>query len=128
MLEHTAETDYLAASLIDTITDYLVVRVEGRGNVTQRTVLVGLLHAQFHYVEAIVHLEVIAHMTEVEGIETGLCVAQSYLHLAHLQHLIRMMRTNTERLPAVYDILSKSKGKIGNSVFSFLVAYRVIIE
>ena len=108
MLKHTAETDNLSAAFIDAIAYYLVVWVEGRGYVFQRTVLIGFLHTQFLYVEAIVNLKVVAHMTEVESVEACLSVAQRHLHLAHLQHLAGMVRTDTQRLTTIDDILAQS--------------------
>ena len=109
MLEHTAEGDHLTPTLIDTITDNLVGGVIGRGDIGQRTVFRSPLHTEVLDVEAVVHLEVIADMGHVEGIETGLRLSQGRLHLRGLEHLCRMVGRHAECLSAVDDILTQSE-------------------
>ena len=84
MLENTTERDNLAASLVDAVANDLIDGVEGRGNVGEGTVFVGLLHAYLSYIKAVIDLEIVADVSHVEGIETGLCLAQRRLHLAGL--------------------------------------------
>ena len=72
LLEHAAEGDDLAPTLVDAVADDLIDGVVGGGNVVERAVLVGLLHPQTLDVETVVDLEVVAHMTHVEGVEAGL--------------------------------------------------------
>ena len=45
-------------------------------------------------------------MSHVEGIETGLGVAQSCLHLRGLQHLLGVVGRHTKRLTAIHDIFT----------------------
>ena len=45
-------------------------------------------------------------MLHVESIELSLSFAQGYFHFAHLQDLMRMERTNTQRLPTINNILT----------------------
>ena len=81
MLEHTTEGDHLSATFVDTIANNLIRGIVGRGNISERTVFGSLFHTQVLDIKAIVHLEVIAHMGHVQGIEAGLCLRQSRLHL-----------------------------------------------
>ena len=106
MLQHTAERDDLAPAFIDAVADNLIHGVKGRGNALQRTVLVGLLDAQLEDVEAVVHLEVVAHMTHVQRIEACLGLAQCRFHLRGLQHLVRVIGRDAQRLTAVDDVFA----------------------
>ena len=128
LLQHTAEGDNLAPSLIDTIANHLVVGVEGGCYVAQRPVLVGLFHSEVVDIEAIIHLEVGSHIGHVKGVEAGLCLTQCRFHLTGLQHLGGMMRTNAQCLSAVHDILAQTQCQIGYSLLGFLVAYRIVVE
>ena len=67
-------------------------------------------------------------MCSVESVELCLCVAQCRFHLACLQHLVGVIRTNAECLTAIHDVFSQSKGKVGNAVFGSFVANRVIVD
>ena len=111
MLEHTTEGDDLAPTLIDAITDNLIHRIVGRGNIGEGAISCRLLHSEVLDIEAIVHLEVIAHMRHVKGIEAGLRLRQSRLHLRGLEHLRGMVGRHTERLSAIHDILTQSEGQ-----------------
>ena len=81
MLEHATEGNDLTTSLIDAITDHLVHRIKGRGDIVQGAVGIGLLHTEFLDIEAVVHLEVVTHVAHIEGIEPCLCISQGCLHL-----------------------------------------------
>ena len=50
-------------------------------------------------------------MRHVKRIELRLRLPQGYLHLTRLQHLIGMIRRDTQRLSAVNDIFSESQGE-----------------
>ena len=127
MLEYSTEGDNLTSAFVDAIADYLVIRIIGRSYIVERAVLVGFLHAQVKYVETIVHLEVFAHVFHVESIESCLCLAQCSFHLACLQHLVRMIRTNPKCLSSIDNILAQSQGETGYALFCLLVADRIII-
>ena len=92
MLKHTREGDHLATTLIDTIADNLVRRVIGGGDIGEGTVLSSLLHTYLFYIEAVVDLEIVTHMTHIQRIETGLRLAERRIHLRHLEHLGGMIR------------------------------------
>ena len=106
MLQDAREGDNLTASLINTITDNLVVGVIGRSNALQRLVLVSLLHTQVQNVKAIVYFEVVAHMRHVKCIETGLRFLESGIHFRSLQHLMGMIGRHTKCLATVNNIFS----------------------
>ena len=128
MLENATEGDDLTAAFVDAVADNLVYRVEGRGDIGQRTVGIGLLHAQFHDIEAVVDLEVAADVAHVEGIEAGLRVAQCRLHLRGLQHLLGMIGRDAQRLSAVDDILAQSQSQRGDTLLGGLVADGVVVQ
>ncbi len=109
MLQDAGEGDNLAASLVDAVADNLVDRVVGGGNILQGAVLVGLFHTQVLDVEAVVDLEVVAHMAHVEGVEACLRLGEGRLHLARLQHLTGVVGRHAQRLTAVDDILAKAQ-------------------
>ena len=50
------------------------------------------------------------------------------MHLAHLQHLLRMIRADTERLTAVDDILTQSQSKTGNALLGRFVLDGIEVE
>ena len=106
MLEESTERDDLPATLVVTVTDDLINRVIRTADISQRTILISLFNTQFLDVEAIVHLEIIRHMTHIEGIEMGLGLTQGQLHLTQLQDLLRVIRTHAQRLSSIYDIFS----------------------
>ena len=128
MLEHTSKGDDLAPRLIDTIVEHLIVWVESRGDIVERLVFHGLLHLQFENIETIIHLEVLPYMFHIEGIELGLGLAQSLLQLGGLQDLSRMIRTDTQGLSAIHDILAQSESKTGNALLRRFIPYRIIVE
>ena len=128
VLQHTAEGDDLAASLVDAVADNLVGGVVGGGDAVQRLVLVGFLDTQVQDVETVVHLEIIAYMAHIEGIETGLGLAQSGIHFRGLQHLTGMVGRHTERLSAVHDVLAQSEGQRGYAFFGQLVADGIVVQ
>ena len=49
-------------------------------------------------------------MLHIQRIELGLGVAQSQLGFRCLEHLIRMVRTNTKGLTSIYDIFTQAQG------------------
>ena len=104
------------------------VWVVGRCYVVERTVLVSFLHPEVQYVKSIVHLKVLAHVFHVESVEARLCLTQGRFHLASLQHLVRMLRTDTKRLSSVDDIFSQSESEACNTLVSFFVAYRIVVD
>ena len=106
MLEETTQRDDLPTTLVVTVTDDLIHRVIRTADISQRTILISLFDTQFLDVEAIVDLEIIRHMTHIEGIEMGLGLAQGQLHLTQLQDLLRVIRTHAQRLSSIHDILS----------------------
>ena len=128
LLQHSAEGDNLASALIYTVAYHLVVGVVGRCYIVERPVLVGLLHSQVLDIKSVVHLEVLAHVGHVQGIESRLRVPQGSLHLACLQHLVGMIRTHAQGLSAIHDIFSQSQCQTCNTLLSLLVADGVIID
>ena len=128
VLEHSGKGDELAAGFIHTVVDDLIVRVEGRGDVVETQVFYRILHAELEDIESVIHLEVIAHVLHVEGVELGLGIAQRHLCLGSLQHLMRMIRTDAEGLTAIHDILTQSEGKTGYTLLCLLIADRIIVE
>ena len=128
VLQHAGEGDDLAASLVDAVADNLVVGVVGRGYAVERLVLVGLADAQVQNVETVVHLEVIAYMRHVEGIEARLRLLQRRVHLGGLQHLVGMVGRHTQRLSAVDDIFSQTEGQRRDAFLSQLVANGIIVQ
>ena len=102
--------------------------IEGRGDVVQGTVGISLLHTEFLDIEAIVHLEVVAHMTHVQRIEPRLGISQGRLHLRRLKHLRGMIGRDTQRLSAVNDILAQSESKRGDTLLCRLLADGVIVQ
>ena len=67
-------------------------------------------------------------MLHIQRIELGLGIAQSHLCFRSLEHLIRMVRTNTKGLTSIYNIFTQAQGKTGDSLFSLFITYRIIIE
>ena len=65
---------------------------------------------------------------QVECIITGLRLTQSKVHRTHLQNIMRMAGRKAQCLPAVYDILAKPQGDIGNAVFRLFISNRVEIQ
>ena len=128
MLQHAAERDNLASTLVVSVAYHLVGGVVGAGNIAQRPVLVGLLHAQIEDIKAVVDLEVVAHMAHIEGVEARLRLPQGDIHLAHLHHLVGMVRADTERLSAVDDIFPQSEGQAGHTFFARLALQRVVVQ
>ena len=126
--EHTAEGDKFASAIVKAIANDAVVRVVCGGDKVQRMVSFGLLYTQFQHVKAIVYGKVGVEMLGVESVELRLRVAQSRFHLACLQHLVGVIRTNAECLTAIHNVFSQSKGKVGNAVFGSFVANRVIVD
>ena len=88
MLQHTAERDYLSAALVDTIADNLIYGVVGRGQIGQGSIFGCLLYTYLLDVKAVVNLKVVAYMGHVQGVESGLGLAQGCLHLRSLQYLL----------------------------------------
>ena len=84
MLKESAEGDNLTPPLIDTITDYLIYRIKGRGNKSQRAISISLLHTKLFDIETIVNLKIIADMIHIEGIKARLRLTQCSFHLARL--------------------------------------------
>ena len=128
VLKHAVEGDDLATVLIHPVVEHLVVGVEGGGNVLQRAVCHGILHPYLEDVETIVHLEILAHMLQVEGIELGLGLAQSFLQLGGLEHLVGMVGTDAQGLTAIDDILAQSEGETGDALLRRLVADGIVVE
>ena len=128
MLEHTREGYQFAAILIDSIIDDLIVWIKSRCDIGKALVFYSILHPEFKNIKAIVYLEIIAHMLHIQRIELGLGVAQSQLCFRCLEHLIRMVRTNTKGLTSIYDIFTQAQGKTGYTLFSFFITYRIVIE
>ncbi len=128
MLKYTGEGDDLTSRLIDAIIENLVVWVESRGDIVERLVFHSFLYLQFENIEAIIHLEVLPHMLHVQSIELSLGFAQSLLQLGGLQDLCRMVRTDTQGLSAIHDILAQSESKTGNALLRRLIPYRIIVE
>ena len=95
---------------MDSIIDDLIVRIESRCDIGKALVFYGILHPEFKNIKAIIHLEIIAHMLHIQRIELGLGVAQSQLGFRCLEHLIRMVRTNTKGLTSIYDIFTQAQG------------------
>ncbi len=128
MLEHTGKGNHLASILIYAVVQYLVVGIECGGDVVERAIGYGILHLHLEDVESIVHLKVLAHVLHVEGIELGLRLAQRLVHLGSLEHLVRMIRTNSQGLTSIHDILAQSERQTSDTLLCRLVAYRIIIE
>ena len=128
VLQHPGEGDYFASSLIDAVADNLVVGVVGRRDAIQCSVLVGLLHPEVQDVEAVIHLEVVAHVAHVQSVEAGLGLFQCRIQLRGLQHLLGVIGTHAQRLSTVHDILAQSQCQRGDTLFRQLVAYGVVVQ
>ena len=111
MLQDAGERNDLAPAFVDTIADNLVVGIVGRGNALQGTILIGFLDAQVQDVETVIHLEVVAHMAHVQCVEACLGLTECRIHFRGLQHLVRMVGRNTQRLATVHDIFSQSQSQ-----------------
>ena len=94
----------------------------------KRMVLLCLPHPQFENVETIVHLEVFAYVARVDGIEVGLRLPQGSMEFAHLHHVVWMIGREAYRLSTLHNVLSQSQGKGGHTLFSFLVAHRIVVD
>ena len=128
MLKHGREGYDLAPTLVDAVAHDVVIGVVGGGEIGYGAIAHSLLHLYALYVEAVVDLEIVAHMCGVERVEACLCLAQSGLQLARLQHLVRMIWRHAQRLSAVHDILAKTQGQRRYAVFSLLVANGIIVD
>ena len=128
VLQDIGKSNDLAAARIQAVADNLVVGVVGRGNVVEGSVLFGFFDMQLQQIETVVDGEVVAAVAQVEGIEAGLCLAKSYLHFAGLQYLGGVIRRETERQAAVYDILTQSECQIDDTFFGLLVPQGIVVE
>ena len=45
---------------------------------------------------------------QIECVEPGLGFAKRYLHLTGLQHLIRMIRTDTQSQSSIYNVFTQA--------------------
>ena len=84
MLQDISKCDHLASSRIQTIPDYLVIRVVCRSDILQSTVIFRLFHMKFQQIKAVIDRKVMPCILQVQRIETGLSLFQSYFHLAGL--------------------------------------------
>ena len=130
ILQYTSKGDDLAvASFVIAVADDLVFRIVGRADVFQRSVAIGFPHWYLDKVEAIVNAELVRiGRFEVEGKEGRLCVAQSSLHFAHLQHLVGMIWIDTQALSAIDDVFAKTHCQRHRSFFRLLVTDRIVVD
>ena len=110
-LQHSAERYNLTAAIIEAVAYHLVIGVVCRTDIVQRAVSLGILHFKLQNVESVVYLEVAADVSHVERIELRLSLSESNLHLAGLQHLSWMIRTDAQSLSSIDDILAQSERK-----------------
>ena len=89
---------------------------------------VGILHFEGLDVETVVNLEVGTGVGGVEGIELGLRLAQGYVHLAGLQHLVGVVGRHAQGLSAVDDVLAQSQCQARYALLGFLVADGIVVE
>ena len=128
MLKHTCEGYDLSTTLVNTVTDNLIHRIERRCNVGERSVFRCLLHAYFLNVKPVINLEIVTYMSHIEGIETGLRLRECGFHLTHLQYLSRMIRRHTECLSTIYNIFTKSESQRGNTLLCRLFTNGIIVQ
>ena len=128
MLKDVGKRDELPPSRIQAVAYHHVVWVISGGDEVERAVGFRILHVQLQKVESVVERKVLPHILQVEGIEAGLRLAQSNFHLAGLQHLRRVVRTNAQGKPSVYDVFSEAERKAHDAFFGQFVVDRVVID
>ena len=128
LLQHAAEGDEFTSSVVNTVANHHVVRVVRGSNELQRTVLFGFLDRKFQQVETVVHPEILLHGFHFEGIKPRLRLAQGYFHLARLQHLVGMGRTDAQVHAAVHDVFPQPECKVYRAVFGLFVPDGVVVH
>ena len=128
MLQYIAERYHLAPPVVQSISHYLVVWVVSRRNVLQGAICLGRLDTQLEDVETVVYLEILSHVSRIEGIELRLCLAQRLVQFTGLQDMTRMIRGHTQSLTAIYDVFTQPQCQRGNALFRLFVANGIIIQ
>ena len=137
ILQHTREGDDLAIlSLIVAIVNALVIRVKRGNNPLERAIVVGIANGHLLEVEGIIHLEcqrcpirlVLLVRLHIQRIELCLRFPQGNLHLTCLQHLIRMMRTDTQTETSIHDVLSQSKRQFHYTLIGSLIPNGIVVD
>ena len=128
VLEDVGKGDELAPAGIDAVAYHHVIRVVGRGDEVQGAVGLGIFHMELQQVEAVVEREVLSQVLQVEGIEAGLGLAQGDFHLAGLEHLRGVVRTDTQGETAVDNVFSKSQRQAHRAFFGQFVVDGIIVD
>ena len=130
ILQYTSKGDDLAiASFVIAVADNLVFRIVGRAYIFQCSVTIGFPYRHLDKVEAIVNTELVRiGRVEVEGKEGCLCITQSRLHLAHLQHLVGMIWIDAQALAAIDDVFAKTHRQRHSAFFRLLIADRIVVD
>ena len=128
LFQYAAEGNNLAPFFVGSVVDGLVVGRKGGGDVLQAAICLSLFHLQLENVKAVVHLEVFAYVLHIESIELCLGFTQGHLQLAHLQHLVRMERTDAQGLAAVDDVFSQAERQGGDALFGLLFPDGIVVQ
>ena len=83
---------------------------------------------ELQQIETVVQREVLTHILQVERIELGLRFAEGDFHFAGLQHLIRVIGTDTECQSAVHDILAQAERQTHRTLLGLFIADGIIVE
>ena len=136
VLQHAREGDNLSVlPFVVTIVDALVVGVEGGDYPLEGTIVVGIAHGHLFQIEGIVHLkgQHVAHALvfvrfHIKRIKLRLCLSQCNLHLAGLQHLVGMMRTDTQAKATIDDVLAQSESQFHDALVGTFVADGIVVN
>ena len=128
MLKYVGESNHLSSSRIDTVADNHIVWVVSRSDIVERAIGFGFFYRKFKQIKSIVEREVLPHILQVERIEAGLSFAQCHLHLAGLQNLVGVIRTDTQRKSAVNYVFTKSQRQAYSTFFCLLIVDRIIVD
>ena len=97
--------------------------------------MVGITYGYFLQIEGIIHLKSqhIAHFLmftrlHIQRIEFRLSLSQSNLHLTRLQHLIGMVRTDTQTKSAIHDIFAQSESQFHNALVGLFVTHGIVVD
>ena len=130
-LQDTCKRDDLAvASLVETIVNALVNGVVGGTNPLKCAVAFSLSDRHLDEVETIIHAYLASFLRTLcpQSEEISLGVAQSNLHFAHLQDLMRVGRTDAKACSAIHNVLAKAHCKRDGSFLGLLVADWIIVD
>ena len=128
VLENVGESDQLPSARIKSVAYHHVIRIISGSDEIERSVSLRILHMQLEQVESVVEREILPHILQVKRIEPCLRFTQGYLHLACLQHLRRMIRTNAQSQSAVNDVFSQTESQAYDSFFGQFIVDGIIID